>query len=72
MIMAVTQRFALQRPSPNLPGEWVCAGCEAPIAEASGYSSDPAPGTEREAVPAAEMTHSEDCPEVGKPTLARA
>jgi hypothetical protein len=71
MIMGVTQRFALQRPNPNLPGEWVCAGCEAPITEASGYSADPTPGTEREAAPAAEMTHGAGCPEVGPASAAQ-
>jgi hypothetical protein len=65
MIMGVTQRFTLQRPNPNLPGEWVCAGCEAPIAEASGFVADPTPGIEREAAPAAEMSHRDGCGEVG-------
>lgn len=63
--MAVTQRFVLKRPSPALPGEWVCAGCEAPITEASGFTADPQPGVEREAAPAAEMSHSASCGEVG-------
>jgi hypothetical protein len=69
--MAVTQRFALQRPSPSLPGEWVCASCEAPITEASGYTADPQPGVEREATPAAEMTHLASCGEVGPAVAAQ-
>jgi hypothetical protein len=67
MIMAVTQQFVLQRPSPNLPGEYVCAGCEAPITMPPDWEPDPAPGTERSAAPAAQMTHGAGCPEVGEP-----
>jgi hypothetical protein len=45
MIMAVTQQFRIDH------GDWVCAGCGAPMAE-------------READQAVVMTHADDCPEV--------
>ena len=63
--MGLTQRFVLKRPNPNLPGEWVCAGCEAPIAEPAEDSMEVPAGAERKVAAAAEMTHSDDCTEVG-------
>lgn len=54
--MALTQQFVLFAPSPGLPAEWVCAGCQAPMTEVPPTGDNP--------VDAVTMNHSEQCPEI--------
>jgi hypothetical protein len=62
--MALTQHFILKSPGPGLPGEWVCANCEAPMEETVPGGDAP--------VDSVAMTHAAHCPEVSGEAPARA
>jgi hypothetical protein len=63
-MMMATQQFQLQEPVPGLPGEWVCAGCRAPMTMAEPSGDAPAD--------AMIMDHQDGCPEVKTLTAGRA
>lgn len=56
--MTATQQFQLQEAVPGLPGEWVCAGCKAPMTMAEPDGDSPAG--------AMIMDHQDGCEEVAR------
>jgi hypothetical protein len=54
------QQFQINEPVPGLPGEYVCAGCQAPMVMTEPVGDSPT-GT-------LEMTHTERCGEVSNLT----
>jgi len=54
--MAVTQQFQLRESVPGMPGEYVCAGCHAPMTMAEPGSDQPAA--------VLTMAHDDGCAEV--------